>query len=292
MDSPAVSFLNPERVLDAMPVWGAKLGTQQDAEEFLTCLLTEINASREHVAFDCFGATFNTKRICVNPSCDHAELSSESSLVLSVGRARAVQDAVEAFFEPQRVQLDREICSCGESHVLRSTTLVRAPRTLIVQLKRFTSRGKQSFTCHPSKLIQVNDSMYVLRALIPHSGTAKNGHYTAKILLGTKAFLLDDICVSETSADFSSQASVNTAYLFAYDRLDTLHDEVKRRPTLANPRHVHFPTPTPPPPLPFPPPYSRSRENSLLASTITRKDILTHHVVFSTLIHLSESSFS
>ncbi|XP_067999828.1 ubiquitin carboxyl-terminal hydrolase 50 [Melanerpes formicivorus] len=193
--------------------------TQQDAQEFLICVLNELHealknsSKRKHVrdAQRSRGAASETSIVtelfegqlsyaitCLE--CRTTIRRPESFTVLSLPipskSSCSLQDCLECFFRRDTLTSNNQIhcSSCGTKRdAVVETTITKAPQIVIFHLKRFEWQGnrrrKLSTDIHyPLSNLDLSpytaphccvDAEYSLYAGVNHSGFLDNGHYTA-----------------------------------------------------------------------------------------------------------------
>ncbi|XP_074012099.1 ubiquitin carboxyl-terminal hydrolase 50 [Numenius arquata] len=192
--------------------------TQQDAQEFLICVLNELHealksserrcvtdakASRGSVSetsiiTQLFEGQLSYEITCLE--CKTTTERPESFTVLSLPVPSksmcSLGDCLKCFFQQDTLTWNNQIhCSwCGtKQDAVVKATITKAPQIIIFHLKRFEwqdkHKGKLSTTiCYPLSDLDLSpytaqpvrrDAEYSLCAVVNHSGFLDDGHYTA-----------------------------------------------------------------------------------------------------------------
>ncbi|KAM6257563.1 ubiquitin carboxyl-terminal hydrolase 50 isoform 2-T2 [Porphyrio hochstetteri] len=193
--------------------------TQQDAQEFLICVLNELHeafkkssrarcvsdagASRGSVGETSIITELFEGQLTYNITCLKCKTTThrpESFTVLSLPipskQSCSLQDCLKCFFQQDTLTWNNQIhCSwCGtkQDAAVRST-ITKAPQIIIFHLKRFEWQGndkrKLSADIHyPLSGLDLSpygsplfcqEAEYSLCAVVNHAGSLDNGHYTA-----------------------------------------------------------------------------------------------------------------
>ncbi|KAG9509775.1 Ubiquitin carboxyl-terminal hydrolase 2, partial [Fragariocoptes setiger] len=149
--------------------------------------------------------------------------SATSSKVSSVADALALFCAKETLDDNERPYCSR---CCRATRATKLITIERAPRVLVLQLKKFTNDG---YKLHSSALTVENRLQlettggrhvdYSLRSCISHHGySATSGHYTCTSCYGdTRWFHFNDSSVHEVN-DCDTELEFRDAYVLFYVR--------------------------------------------------------------------------
>ena len=106
----------------------------------------------------------------------------------------------------------------------KSTAIERLPQQLLIQLKRFTSYGKNNAAVQIPRRLTLQSStqgpmQYNISAAVIHHGGLHNGHYTAIIFSGCNAAITYCDDTSTRSISWASaERLLQQAYLFAYSQ--------------------------------------------------------------------------
>ena len=106
----------------------------------------------------------------------------------------------------------------------KSTAIERLPQQLLIQLKRFTSNGKNNAAVRIPRRLTLQSStqglmQYNISAAVIHHGGLHNGHYTAIIFNGSNADITFCDDTSIRSIPWATAESLlKQSYLLAYSR--------------------------------------------------------------------------
>ncbi|XP_029872165.1 inactive ubiquitin carboxyl-terminal hydrolase 50 [Aquila chrysaetos chrysaetos] len=193
--------------------------TQQDAQEFLICVLNELHeglkksskrrcvtdakASRGSVSetsiiTQLFEGQLSYDIMCLEckTTIDRPERFTVLSLPIPSTSACSLQDCLKCFFQQDILTWNNQIqCSwCGtKQDAAVKATITKAPQIIIFHLKRFEWQGKHkrklsTDICYPLSNLDLSpyssplfckDAEYSLCAVVNHSGFLDDGHYTA-----------------------------------------------------------------------------------------------------------------
>lgn len=151
-------------------------GTQQDAAEYLTDLLSLVAGYDEighfNEVFEFFKIRQEIEIIC--SGCSTSNSQRETTSILYIGSEQRIQD----IFEEEELPV---ICECGGKK-RRRTSITRQPKIFTVAVKRELTEGS-----HPSveKELKITDKKgntfsYRLEAAVIHRGTLQAGHYVTQ----------------------------------------------------------------------------------------------------------------
>ncbi|KFQ22700.1 Putative ubiquitin carboxyl-terminal hydrolase 50, partial [Merops nubicus] len=192
---------------------------QQDAQEFLICVLNELhealtNSSKRRRLTSAKGSKGSVSETSIITKLFEGQLSysitcleckttidrPESFTILSLPvpskSVCSLQDCLKCFFQQDILTWNNQIhcSSCGKKQdAVMNTTLTKTPEIIIFHLKRFEWQGKQrrklSTNVHYplsnlelspySSSLLCEGAEYSLCAVVNHSGFLENGHYTA-----------------------------------------------------------------------------------------------------------------
>ncbi|KAM6196135.1 LOW QUALITY PROTEIN: ubiquitin carboxyl-terminal hydrolase 50 [Sarcoramphus papa] len=193
--------------------------TQQDAQEFLICVLNELhealkNSSKRRRITDAKANRGSVSETSIITQLFEGQLSyditcleckttierPESFTVLSLPipskSACSLQDCLNCFFQQDTLTWNNQIhCSwCGtKQDAAVKATITKAPQIIIFHLKRFEWQGKHkrklsTDICYPLSNLDLSpysstlfrkDAEYSLCAVVNHSGFLDDGHYMA-----------------------------------------------------------------------------------------------------------------
>ncbi|XP_054693129.1 inactive ubiquitin carboxyl-terminal hydrolase 50 [Grus americana] len=192
--------------------------TQQDAQEFLICVLNELHEALKKSSKRCVtdakasrGSVSETSIItqlfegqlsygitCLEckTTTDRPESFTVLSLPIPSKRPCSLQDCLKCFFQQDTLTWNNQIhCSlCGtKQDAAVKCTITKAPQIIIFHLKRFEWQGKHkrklsTDICYPVSSLDLSpyssplccqDTEYSLCAVVNHSGFLDDGHYTA-----------------------------------------------------------------------------------------------------------------
>ena len=188
---------------------------QQDAGEFLSYLISKCSVLQRlthfsvHTTFQCIICKESTNKID-EMNIRYENLNSDS--------------IADILTFDKRVPLISKNCS----HCQRDTShaelqsLYELPEVLIISLKRFTQNGeeikKNSHEVEPSYLLQFDEAVYSLNAVVSHFGpNANQGHYITSLFRNNEWVYCNDEIVSEPKNDVPKMG-----YLFVYDKVNQI----------------------------------------------------------------------
>ncbi|KAM6388347.1 ubiquitin carboxyl-terminal hydrolase 50 [Pluvialis apricaria] len=192
--------------------------TQQDAQEFLICVLNELHdalksskrrcvpdakagrgsVSETSIITQLFEGQISYEITCLE--CKTTTVRPESFTVLSLPvpskSACSLQDCLKCFFQQDTLTWNNQIhCSwCGtKQDAVVKSIITKAPQIIIFHLKRFEWQDKHkgkllTDICYPLSSLNLSpytspplckDAEYSLCAVVNHSGFLDDGHYTA-----------------------------------------------------------------------------------------------------------------
>nr|XP_009503602.1 PREDICTED: inactive ubiquitin carboxyl-terminal hydrolase 50 [Phalacrocorax carbo] len=227
--------------------------TQQDAQEFLICVLNELHEALKKVKAQlwCFGD--HSRSVCETSiitqlfegqlsyditclECKTTTNRPESFTILSLpipSKSRcSLQDCLKGFFQQDTLTWNNQIhCSwCGtKQDAAVKATMTTAPQIIIFHLKRFEWQGEHkrklsTDICYPLSNLDLSpyssphfckDAEYSLCAVVNHSGFLDDGHYTAfcKHSVTRNWYSFDDAQITKIP---DSSVQTNRAYLLFY----------------------------------------------------------------------------
>lgn len=166
-------------------------------------------------------------------SCGYNLHNYETTCVISIDISSSVdsiQQGMNKHFDSTQIN-DWKCDRCNLSnHVTRTTYIVRAPKILVLCIKRFSYEKnkivKNDKQIQIDKCINLSKYFYVeqktspysLKSIALHHGDAYKGHYTSLLYDSDKTFLIDDMNV----IDLHSIGNLNIksfAYLLFYEMI-------------------------------------------------------------------------
>ncbi|KAI5190995.1 ubiquitin carboxyl-terminal hydrolase 5/13 [Nematocida minor] len=155
------------------------LGTQQDASEYFTDLISLVNSYDDmghfNAIFDCFKITQEIMIVC--DKCNTCNEQEEVGSIVYIGSQQKIQD----LFKEEELP---SVCDCGTKKK-RKIVIHSAPKIFTVGIKRDLSSEEQSPT-EESFAVEDKDGrkvMYTLMGAVIHKGTVQAGHYITEIPL-------------------------------------------------------------------------------------------------------------
>uniref|UniRef100_A0A0E0CQ27 Ubiquitin carboxyl-terminal hydrolase n=1 Tax=Oryza meridionalis TaxID=40149 RepID=A0A0E0CQ27_9ORYZ len=223
-------------------------GQQEDAHEFLRCLLDNLDKcttdpkpkdkpssfDEESIVKQVFGGRLKSKLTCCE--CGHCSETYEPFLDLSleIDQADNLIDALESFTKLERIgdAEDKLNCEHCNAKVCKNKQLMldRSPDVVAIHLKRFTSLDRsvekidkhvvypleldlKPFHCDPD----VNKELkYDLYGVVEHSGSPIYGHYVCSVRSSPSTWHL----MNDSHVDLISEASAlnQEGYILFYIR--------------------------------------------------------------------------
>uniref|UniRef100_A0A8D0KQC4 ubiquitinyl hydrolase 1 n=1 Tax=Strix occidentalis caurina TaxID=311401 RepID=A0A8D0KQC4_STROC len=225
--------------------------TQEDAQEFLICVLNELHQALKKVRAQlwCFGdwsvsetsiitqlfegqLSYEITCLGCKTTTDRPESFTILSLPIPSKSACSLQDCLECFFQQDTLTWNNQIyCSwCGtKQDAAVKATITKAPQIIIFHLKRFEWQGwgKRKLStdiCYPLSNLDLSpyssplfykNAEYSLCAVVNHSGFLNKGHYTAfcKHSVTKNWYSFDDAQITKIP---NSSVQTDTAYLLFY----------------------------------------------------------------------------
>uniref|UniRef100_A0A0E0GBJ3 USP domain-containing protein n=1 Tax=Oryza nivara TaxID=4536 RepID=A0A0E0GBJ3_ORYNI len=223
-------------------------GQQEDAHEFLRCLLDNLDKcttdpkpkdkpssfDEESIVKQVFGGRLKSKLTCCE--CGHCSETYEPFLDLSleIDQADNLIDALESFTKLERIgdAEDKLNCEHCNAKVCKNKQLMldRSPDVVAIHLKRFTSLDRsvekidkhvvypleldlKPFHCDPD----INKELkYDLYGVVEHSGSPSYGHYVCSVRSSPSTWHL----MNDSHVDLISEASAlnQEGYILFYIR--------------------------------------------------------------------------
>lgn len=153
------------------------LGTQQDASEYFTDLLSLVSSYNE---MGHFSGIYNRLKITqeiqiVCDRCNSVTKQEETGPIVYIGS----EQKVSSLFAEEELPV---ICDCGEQSKKRKTKIVNAPSVFTVGIKRGT---EEHSSVEPEKKftlldIDKKERKYKLETAVIYRGTVQAGHYIAQ----------------------------------------------------------------------------------------------------------------
>lgn len=170
-------------------------GQQEDAHEFLTYLLDGMqksysigrNSDLDPIQ-QIFGGDLISTLRCSDCGKVSENLSPFLDICLDIRNSNSIDEALSSHFDKEILD-DYKCESCGVKSVTKQTSIKRPPKSLCIQLSRFTYQGKFDKKITISTKINLSEYVleesgtplsYRLASMIIHTGSsAQCGHYTA-----------------------------------------------------------------------------------------------------------------
>ena len=170
-----------------------KIFEQQDVSEVLEYLLADLSADSVFIS-DMFETTLKTYITC--DICNQDNVTAEAVPFIHLQVMESIQSAINKFCSEEYLSADNarfcHVCNSYNPATLKRQ-FTKCGSYLIFQLNQFemtngiTSKNDSFIRIHPQSpfiLINVDDEVSLkkslsLKAVINHSGTLNNGHYTA-----------------------------------------------------------------------------------------------------------------
>ncbi|XP_010143289.1 PREDICTED: inactive ubiquitin carboxyl-terminal hydrolase 50 [Buceros rhinoceros silvestris] len=193
--------------------------TQQDAQEFLICVLNELHralkkSSKRQRVTSAKGGGVNVSETSIitqlfqgqlsySITCQECETTTEKpesftvlSLPIPSRSVCSLQDCLKCFFQQDTLTSTNQVhcSSCGKNQdAVVKATITKAPKIIIFHLKRFECQGKHKQKLgtdirYPLSKLDLSpygsrlfreDAQYSLCAVVNHTGLLDSGHYTA-----------------------------------------------------------------------------------------------------------------
>ena len=204
---------------------------QQDAAEFLTCILEELSASNPS-AENMIKVSLRVKITCSN--CNEDNLKEDVSSILQGPVKPNLQSCLNAFLAVNHLTGSNSVfCHVCQSHqpAVLSQNLSAIGQYLILQTKRFINQGSlftkhlQKVVCSPNLSVpvltqddRIEQRHFKLLGTINHTGSLNRGHYTSFIKLASNNswYHCNDAAVVLSEED---QVNNDSSYLYFYERM-------------------------------------------------------------------------
>jgi uncharacterized UBP type Zn finger protein len=194
---------------------------QQDAQEFISGLLTELNQDDKDISKN-FGLGIEQSFLCAScghgwKSTDHKELLLPLHLsAYTHANLVSIEELINEIKEEEFIE-DGTCEACNARGIVRSIALSFLPKNLIISFKRFTYQNGQAIRLNVKVSLQetlvVNDNTYQLCGVIlHHSGHEDSitaGHYTAYVKDSDQAWYHynDGVCTQVLISDVTQPSS-------------------------------------------------------------------------------------
>ncbi|RWR87324.1 hypothetical protein CKAN_01626100 [Cinnamomum micranthum f. kanehirae] len=212
-----------------------KANQQQDAHEFLRCMLDKVRQSAEpNFVEQTFGGHSRSRLQCTH--CHHVSDTFESLLDLSLAIKGVLylSDALELFTRLEQIQGSTPCEKCKEKVPReKGLKIEQAPEVLVLHLKRFDSNAEKiiDFVYYPFELDlkpflsnpngdSNRETKYDLYAVLVHDGnSSSSGHYFCYVRPSPDSWYnLDDAKVTPVS---EYEVTSQDAYILFYKRKGT-----------------------------------------------------------------------
>lgn len=161
------------------------------------------------------GAMVSSVCCCV---CGEEERSEEPFTAISMDLiGEDLPDAMDKFFGEERVCLERACRACGGKEYRKRLKMVKSPKILTVNLKRYQVKNKiitkiEKILTYPEDL-KILDKEYELSSVILHIGEIDSGHYITYTKRNTQWYLTNDEEITRVS---KTDVLDKPAYLLFY----------------------------------------------------------------------------
>ena len=187
MNDKSCEYFCPKEFCDSMNVIP---GVQEDVEEFLHRLFTKLEDTR--ILKDLFSITLSSKITCKKCNKVSNSLTPYYTLQLEVNHTNSIVESLQYYTKPEVLQGESAYnCSeCNEKVIAEKQVKInKLPPFLFIELKRFiykfgceviklTNYCEFPFELNMSLYSEVEqDSIYILKGIIVHTGSANSGHY-------------------------------------------------------------------------------------------------------------------
>lgn len=205
------------------------LFSQQDVPEILEVILEELSTDSVFLGH-LFQLSLQVSVTC--NTCLETQVNEESMQILQLPLMSSVQKGLDCYLQSEDLYGENSYF-CHNCNRSQPALLERQFRTcgqyLIIQLKRFSAnngsitKNNLLVNCHPDPLFVpiVSDievafkKEFQLKAVINHSGTLNNGHYTSLAKVNSNWFLYNDRTVSEAD---DSDLNSSMSYVFIFEK--------------------------------------------------------------------------
>ena len=198
---------------------------QHDAGEFLQSLLEHLwrePATPPNLVERIFGGLCQNTVHCQCGNIEELQVQHMSEVIPIQIKGESVQSCLEDYLAAENIE--RNCSSCNRSEVLRKSSIINEPRTLILQLMRYkyneihhtVTKINAKINC-PPRLVLPSGSTYHLSSVINHIGEdTTSGHYNTLLYdkENKKFLLIDDSTISN---NITIDEDINRlSYIFIY----------------------------------------------------------------------------
>jgi len=220
-----------------------KIGSQDDADEVMNILIQDIdeiikkeikenriedfiikgditlNKMMEYL----FGVVIETTTKCLKCSKKSSKKTTEFKLCLQL-KHNNLNDNLNDYTTIEELNgKNKYACeNCKEKvNALKLDQIIKTPKYLHIQLKRFSNDGKRRSKNNdtisiPFELNYINNK-YSLRGFVHHSGSINGGHYIYNYNKNKKNNSDDWICINDSSlSNQNIDNTINTGYVYLY----------------------------------------------------------------------------
>jgi len=219
------------------------IGNQDDAHEVITYFVDEISEiikkeikerpennvvikgdiKMENMMEYLFGVVTKTTIKCLK--CNHKSESKSTEFQLSLAiKHDNIEDALENFSTIEELNGDNQYhCEKCKTKVdaLKCDTIIRTPKYLHVQLKRFENNGRRLSKINDEVKVKsnlvINENEYKLRGIVHHMGSINGGHYIYHYNKDKRDDNKNWLCLNDSgisSKDVGSE--INHGYVYLY----------------------------------------------------------------------------
>jgi|GEM_PF-5969233 len=241
----ANSVVSPDGIVDFLLDIGLTPGAQEDADEFLNKFLEHLSAelnvldSEKPLKYDATDAERANFLFAYDwiKAGRYGAYSIVNDLFNGIFKTTFTRNdgSVGANYAPftsialplaqstETVPLEQLLAEFSQGSI--KTTIHKAPKTLIIALKRFDNAGHKitTKTAYPASLsltTPVDGAIrYALFAVVLHSGTLTGGHYTAQVKTANNEWHLANDSRVTTSSEATALSQNEAAYVLFYKRI-------------------------------------------------------------------------
>jgi ubiquitin C-terminal hydrolase len=220
-----------------------RIGSQEDADEVITYFIGEIDdiikkqikdskieniVIKGDITLDkmidyLFGIHIKTVNKC--SKCHKSFSNNSVEFKISVGiNSDNLEDIIKEYSKVQELSGDNKY-NCEEcktyTDAIRCEKIIKTPKYLHVQLKRFENNGRRLSKIDdevniPTKL-KINESEYKLRGSVHHMGSINGGHYIYHYNKNKSDRFDDWICLNDSGiSDKNVKEDIKRGYIFLY----------------------------------------------------------------------------